>query len=172
MDPSVWRRPYDVGSWKVLKLRTKRPGSSGSGNAARRAKSDAGFTLIEVLIVLGIIGLLATVVTPQVLRYLARAKVETARIQLSAITTAMELYALDVGSYPPPQAGLMALVQPPPGVAQWRGPYLKKPEGLVDPWGRPYGYRVPGRQSTYEIFSLGRDNAPGGQGEDQDIVVY
>ena len=121
---------------------------------------------------LGIIGLLATVVTPQVLRYLARAKVETARIQLSAITTAMELYALDVGSYPPPQAGLMALVQPPPGVAQWRGPYLKKPEGLVDPWGRPYGYRVPGRQSTYEIFSLGRDNAPGGQGEDQDIVVY
>lgn len=139
---------------------------------ARRAEAQAGFTLIEVLIVLGIIGLLATVVTPQVLRYLARAKVETARIQLSAITTAMELYALDVGSYPPPQTGLSALVQPPPGVVQWRGPYLKKAEGLLDPWGRPYGYRVPGRQSAYEVFTLGRDNAPGGQGEDQDITSY
>ena len=151
---------------------TRSSGRSSADRAARRATAQAGFTLIEVLIVLGIIGLLATVVTPQVLRYLARAKVETARIQLSAITTAMELYALDVGAYPPPQTGLSALMQAPPGVAQWRGPYLKKAEGLVDPWGRPYGYRAPGRQSAYEVFSLGRDNAPGGQGEDQDIVSY
>lgn len=145
--------------------------ASGRTAVAARA-SQAGFTLIEVLIVLGIMALLATVVTPQVLNYLGRARVETARVQLSAITTAMELYALDNGTYPPPQVGLSALVKAPPGVATWRGPYLKKSEGLVDPWGRPYGYRVPGRQGAYEVFSLGRDNAPGGTGEDQDVTAF
>jgi general secretion pathway protein G len=134
--------------------------------------SQAGFTLIEVLIVLGIVAMLATFATPQLLRYLGHAKVDTARIQLSAITTAIELYALDNGGYPNQQVGLVALVRQPPGLRSWRGPYLKKAEGLVDPWGRPYGYRIPGRQSSFEVFTLGRDNATGGQGEDQDVVTW
>ena len=143
-----------------------------SRNRIRSRTAQSGFTLIEVLIVLGIIALLATIVTPQVLRYMGQARTETARIQLSAITTAMELYALDNGGYPQQQAGLAALVRPPQGATRWRGPYLKKSDGLNDPWGRPYGYRIPGRQTTYEVFTLGRDNATGGTGEDQDIVSW
>jgi general secretion pathway protein G len=138
----------------------------------RRREAEAGFTLIEVLIVLGIIALLATVVTPQVWRYMGQARSETARIQLSAITTAMELYALDNGGYPSQQVGLPALVRAPSGAPRWRGPYLKKADGLIDPWGKPYGYKIPGRQSAYEVFTLGRDNATGGTGEDQDIVAW
>lgn len=136
-----------------------------------RRRHDAGFTLLEVLIVLGILALLAAIATPQVLGYLGRARVETARIQLAAISTALELYALDHGGYPPQQEGLAALVRPPAGATRWRGPYLKKAEGLVDPWGKAYGYRVPGRQSAFEVFTLGRDSVPGGQGEDQDLVA-
>jgi len=136
------------------------------------ATAQAGFTLIEVLIVTGILALLATFVTPQVMRYLGHARVEAARIQLSAVTTAMELYAIDNGGYPSQQAGLAALVRPPSGAQRWRGPYLKKAEGLIDPWGRAYGYRIPGRQSAFEVFTLGRDNATGGAGEDQDVVTW
>ncbi len=133
---------------------------------------QAGFTLIEVLIVLGIIAMLATFAAPQVMRYLGHARVETARIQLSAITTALELYALDNGGYPSQQAGLSALVRQPAGAQRWRGPYLKKADGLIDPWGRQYGYLAPGRQSAFEVFTLGRDNATGGSGENQDIVTW
>lgn len=138
----------------------------------RTPSGSSGFTLIEVLIVLGIVAMLATFAAPQVMRYLGHARSETARIQLSAITTAMELYALDNGGYPSQQAGLAALIRQPAGAQRWRGPYLKKADGLVDPWGRQYGYRIPGRQSAFEVFSLGRDNATGGSGEDQDIVAW
>lgn len=134
--------------------------------------SQSGFTLIEVLIVTGILALLAAFATPQVMRYLGHARTEAARIQLSAIVTAMELYSLDNGGYPSQQAGLAALVRPPSGAVKWRGPYLKKADGLIDPWGRPYGYRIPGRQSAFEVFSLGRDSATGGTGEDQDVVTW
>jgi general secretion pathway protein G len=137
---------------------------------ARRRDGEAGFTLLELLVVLGILALLAAIGYPQVLRYLGAARIETAKTQMSAISTALELYALDNGGFPPPQAGLNALVQAPPGARAWRGPYLKKAEGLVDPWGHPYQYRVPGRNSPFELATLGRDNAPGGDGEDQDIV--
>ena len=130
---------------------------------------DAGFTLLELLVVLGIIALLATIAGPQVLRYLGKARTETAKAQISAISTALELYALDNSTFPPAQVGLSALVQPPPGLAQWKGPYLRNPEGLIDPWGRPYQYRYPGKNGQPEVFTLGRDNAPGGVGEDQDV---
>lgn len=136
----------------------------------RRTAADAGYTLVEVLIVLAIVALLATVATPQVLRYFGQAKTDTARIQLSALSSALELYLLDNGSYPPQQVGLSALIRAPAGAARWQGPYLKKPDGLIDPWGRPYHYRVPGRNGPYEVFTLGRDNAVGGTGEDQDLV--
>jgi len=135
-----------------------------------RWRDQRGFTLLELLVVLGILALLATFAAPQVLRYLGRAKSETAKLQINALASAVELYALDNGGYPPQQVGLQGLMRAPPSTARWSGPYLKKAEGLVDPWGRPYQYRNPGRNGTFEIFTLGRDNAPGGTGEDQDIV--
>ena len=131
---------------------------------------DAGYTLLELLVVLGILALLATVAAPQVLRYLGKAKTDTAKTQIGAISTALELYALDNGGFPPQQTGLSALVQAPQGATRWRGPYLKRADGIVDPWGRPYGYRFPGKQGQTEVFTLGRDNAAGGTGEDADVA--
>ncbi len=139
------------------------------GLFSRGRSAEAGFTLLELLVVLGIVSLLAAIAAPQVLRYLGKARSEAAKAQISAISTALELYALDNGTYPPQQFGLNALVQPPQNIPSWKGPYLKKAEGLLDPWGRPYEYRFPGRKGQIEIFSLGRDNVPGGTGEDQDI---
>src|SRR5690606_11495201 len=112
---------------------------------------------------------LAGLVAPQVLSYLGRARTETAKVQINAISSALEPYARDNGTYPSPETGLGALVQQPDGAKRWNGPYLKKAEGLVDPWGRPYQYRVPGRSAPFEVFTLGRDNAPGGTGEDLDV---
>ena len=116
------------------------------------------------------LALLAALTAPQVIRYLGKARSETAKIQINAISSALELYALDNGTYPSPQIGLRALVQQPAGAGRWNGPYLKKAEGLTDPWGHPYQYRVPGRAGPFDVFSLGRDNAPGGTGEDADIA--
>ena len=149
------------------------PDNGGSDLALARhgAQSrDEGFTLLELLVVLGIIALLATVAAPQVLQYLGKARTVTARAQISAISTALELYALDNGGFPPQQLGLSGLVNQPSGAPGWKGPYLKHVEGIVDPWGRPYQYRMPGRNNQPEVFTLGRDNAPGGAGEDQDIT--
>jgi general secretion pathway protein G len=124
---------------------------------------------LELLVVLAIITLLATIAAPQVLRYLGKAKADTARAQISALATTLELYALDNGTFPPQQAGLNALVQQPQGATKWRGPYLKNAEGLIDPWGRAYLYKFPGRAGQADVYSLGRDNAQGGAGEDADI---
>ena len=132
--------------------------------------AEQGYTLLELLVVLGIIALLAAIGYPQVLRYMGGARTETAKAQMSAIATSLELYALDNGNFPPQQAGLNALIQPPSGARRWRGPYLKRAEGLIDPWGNPYQYQLPGRGTPFELTTLGRDNAPGGDGEDQDIV--
>jgi general secretion pathway protein G len=143
------------------------------GRPSRKAKAGSrGFTLLELLVVLGILALLATFAGPQVMGYIGRAKTETARSQISAISTALELYALDNGGFPPPQVGLQGLVQAPAGATAWRGPYLKRSFGIVDPWGRPYQYRHPGRNTAAEVFTYGRDNAPGGTGEDQDITNW
>jgi general secretion pathway protein G len=136
----------------------------------RSETADDGFTLLELLVVLGIIVLLATLVAPQVLRYLGTARSDASRAQISSISTALELYSLDVGNFPPQQAGLAALLQPPAGQTRWKGPYMKKADGLVDPWGRAYQYRFPGKAGQPDVFTLGRDNAPGGAGEDQDIT--
>jgi general secretion pathway protein G len=137
---------------------------------ARRGRRDDGFTLLELLVVLGIIVLIATIAAPQVLRYLGGARTETARVQISALYTALELYALDNGSFPPDDVGLKALVSAPDGQARWKGPYIKRATGIVDPWGQPYRYRRVGRGGQPDVYSLGRDNAPGGAGEDQDVL--
>ena len=142
---------------------------SARSRTQRRRDAEAGFTLVELLVVLAILAMLATFVGPQVLRYLGKARTESARIQISAIVSALELYAIDNGSYPSQEAGLAALNQAPPGATRWNGPYLKKADGILDPWGRPYGYRVVGTSGQFTVFTLGRDNAVGGVGEDQDV---
>lgn len=138
----------------------------------RHPRGDAGFTLLELLVVLGILALLAAFVGPSVLRYMGKARTDTARAQISAIATAVEMYALDMGGPPATDSGLGALIAAPQGATRWRGPYLKSANGLVDPWGRPYHYRAPGKSAPYEIYTLGQDNAPNGTGEDQDIVSW
>jgi general secretion pathway protein G len=135
----------------------------------KRQPDDAGFTLVELLVVLAILAMLATFAGPQVLRYLGKARTDAARIQISGISSALELFALDNGGYPSQEMGLTALMQAPGGLPRWSGPYLKKADGLVDPWGRPYSYKVIG-PGQIQIFTLGRDNSPGGTGEDQDVT--
>jgi general secretion pathway protein G len=150
----------------------KTPSASPQQAAARRGFRQAGFTLLELLVVLTIVSLLAVVVGPQVVRYLGKAKAETAKLQIRTVATALELYFLDNGSYPPQRVGLSALLQAPSGAPRWNGPYLKKADSLIDPWGRPLIYRVPGRHGDYDVYSLGRDNAEGGTGEDQDLTSW
>ncbi len=142
-------------------------------HSTRNARgTDSGFTLIELLVALAIIVLLATIAAPQVLRFVGKARTESARAQIGAISTALELYALDNGKFPVQQAGLKALVENAGASARWRGPYLKRVDGLVDPWGNPYRYQYPGKNNQPEVFTFGRDGAPGGADEDQDVVSW
>ena len=144
---------------------------SKSGPAARAAKyrGEDGYTLLELLVVIGILALLATVATPQVMRYFSRAKTEIAALQVRNLTIAVELYFVETGKYPPNDFGLKALLEAPPGETRWNGPYIKTIKDLNDPWGRAFLYRLPGQKSEFEVFTLGRDGAPGGTGEDADI---
>jgi general secretion pathway protein G len=132
----------------------------------------AGFTLIELLVVLMILGLLAGLVGPRVLKYMGGAKSDTARLQIEEFGAGLDLYHLEVGRYPTTEEGLEALSRAPAGVDNWNGPYLRKKTIPVDPWGRPYHYRSPGENGDYDLYSLGRDNADGGEGEDEDIVSW
>ncbi len=143
-----------------------------SGSRCRSRAHDDGFTLIELLVALSIIVMLATFAAPQVFKYVGKARTETARAQISAISTALELYALDHGGFPPQNLGLRSLVENASGSAKWKGPYLKRAEGVFDPWGQPFKYAVPGRSGQPDVFTLGRDNATGGAGEDQDVVSW
>jgi len=138
----------------------------------RRDRRCDGFTLVEVLVVLAILTLLALIVVPQVIGYLGRAKTDTARIEIESLSSALDLYLLDVGKYPSQEEGLDALVQQPASVERWNGPYLRKPEAINDPWQRPYIYRIPGEHSQFDLYSLGADNAPGGEGEDRDVTNW
>ena len=137
-----------------------------------RRTSEAGFTLVEMLVVLGIIALIAALVGPQLIKYLGKAKSETAAVQVGNLTSALEVYYLDTGRYPTTQDGLGALLQAPQDAKRWNGPYLRKAAGLVDPWGRPYLYLSPGAHGEFDIFSYGRDGQAGGTGDDRDIVSW
>jgi general secretion pathway protein G len=140
-------------------------------NSAPSRRRQAGFTLIELLVVLAIIGLLASLAAPRVIRYLGGARTQAAEVQLRSIAQALELYRLDVGRYPTQAEGLGALVRRPAAAPRWNGPYLDRASALTDPWGEPYGYRQPGRAGGFEVFTLGLDRAPGGDGENRDVVV-
>jgi general secretion pathway protein G len=132
-------------------------------------RRDSGFTLLELLVVLAIMGLLAAIVAPQVLRYLGSSRSQTAKVQVQNVNAALELYKLDVGRYPTPEEGLNALVTAPATAPGWNGPYLQKAGALRDPWGQPYFYKVPGQHGEVDVYTLGADKAEGGSGEAKDV---
>jgi len=138
----------------------------------RKARSDAGFTLIELLVVLVILGLLAAFAAPQVLKYLGGAKTDAANAQITNIASILDLYRLEVGSYPSQADGLDALVEAPARAERWDGPYVRQRDALIDPWGELYGYRIPGEHGPFDLYSLGADKAEGGDGENQDITSW
>jgi general secretion pathway protein G len=150
-----------------------RPADGNEVDAARRRGSrQAGFTLVELLVVLVILVLLASLVAPRVIGYLGTSRTKAAKVQIQSLTTALELYKIDVGRYPSTSESLKALVEAPPGAASWNGPYLTKKEVPNDPWGRAYAYRSPGEHGAFDIVSLGADNQAGGTGENEDIVSW
>lgn len=129
-----------------------------------------GFTLLELLVVIVIIGLLAGYVAPRYFAQVGRSETQVARAQVESLEKALDQYRLDVRRYPSAEEGLEALVAKPASAANWQGPYLKKAVPN-DPWGRAYLYRVPGEKAEFEVVSYGRDGKPGGIGEDSDIGV-
>ena len=133
---------------------------------------SAGFSLIEMLVVVVILGLIASIVAPNMLGKIADAKSKTARVQIEDLAAAVELYFLDTGSYPTSDAGLDALIIAPAEVSQWDGPYLKKKRIPDDPWGQPYLYRSPGEFAPFEIWSLGADQKVGGDGDNADVESW
>ena len=140
--------------------------------ARKRRIGSRGFTLVELLVVLAILGLIAAIAVPQTIGYLGRAKSNTAGIQIENLGAVLDLYRLDVGRYPSDSEGLEALINSPADVGNWAGPYLKKGSALMDPWSRPYQYRFPGQNGEYDLFTLGADGQEGGEGEDRDIVSW
>ena len=135
----------------------------------RQRHGERGFTLLELLVVLAIMGLLAAIIGPQVIKYLGSSRTQTASVQVKNIAAALELYRLDAGGYPTPEQGLTALVTAPPGAVAWNGPYLAQASALTDPWGQPYKLRVPGQHGEADVYSLGSDKVEGGTGEARDV---
>jgi general secretion pathway protein G len=134
----------------------------------RPLSGQSGFTLMELLVVLAILGLLMSLVGPRVLNQLGGAKTKTAAIQIKDLEQTLEMYKLDVGRFPTTSQGLDALVNKPEGVSGWNGPYLKSDVPL-DPWKNEYNYKYPGEKGEVDIFSYGQNGSPGGEGEDSDV---
>ena len=132
-------------------------------------RAITGFTLVELLVVLAILGLLAGLVGPRILGQLGGAKSKTAAVQIKDLEQASELFKLDVGRFPNNEEGLEALVTRPGRVGGWKGPYQKKATIPKDPWGNPYHYESPGKRGDIDIYSLGADNGPGGEDENADV---
>jgi general secretion pathway protein G len=130
-----------------------------------------GFTLLELLVVLVVLGLLAGIVAPKYFAQLGRSETKVAKAQIEGLGKALDLYRLEVGHYPSTEQGLQALVAAPPEEGKWTGPYLQK-KLPQDPWGRSYVYRYPGENSEYDLFSLGKDGQPGGDGENAEVTNW
>jgi len=135
----------------------------------RSRARQAGFTLLELMIVIAILGMLAFVATPPLLRYLDVAKNDSVKVQLQGLGVALDLYAYETGHYPSNHDGLESLVHRPSGATRWNGPYLKQAEMLKDPWGHPYHYRMPGRHGSYDLYSGGPDGGDPGENAAHDL---
>lgn len=140
-----------------------------SRNITLSCRQQVGFTLIELLVVIAILALIASVAAPRVFKSLSGAESDTAKIQIEALGTSIDLYRLEVGQYP---SSLDALITNPPGEDRWNGPYLKKKVIPKDPWGNEYRYQNPGEHGPYDLLSLGADNQQGGEGNKRDIVSW
>jgi general secretion pathway protein G len=146
-----------------------RPGHTTVGRP--RSTRESGFTLLELLVVMVIIGLLAGYVGPKYFSQVGKSEVKLARAQIDALEKALDQYRIDTGHYPPMDAGLAALVTRPTNEPKWDGPYLKK--GVPpDPWGNSYVYRIPGEHGEFDILSYGKDGQPGGTGEAADLTNW
>jgi len=145
--------------------------STADRRAALPARVAGGFTLLELLVVIVIIGLLAGYVAPRYFSQVGKSEVQVARAQIDALDKALDQYRLDTRRYPSTEQGLQALVERPADEPQWNGPYLKKAPPS-DPWGQAYVYRNPGQRGPFELLSHGRDGKPGGAGEDADIGIW
>jgi general secretion pathway protein G len=143
----------------------------GPKDARLRRKDASGFTLLELLVVVVIIGLLAGFVAPRYFGQVGKSEVNVAKAQLDALEKALDQYRLDIGRYPSAELGLKALIERPPSEPKWNGPYLRKAIPL-DPWGKPYLYRIPGEKGEFDLLSFGKDGQPGGSGENADITNH
>lgn len=133
--------------------------------------TERGFTLLELLVVLVVLGLLAGLVGPRYFNQLGKSEVKVARAQLEGLVKALDIYRLENGHYPSTEQGLQALVVAPGDASKWDGPYLQKGVPL-DPWGRQYIYRAPGENGEYDLLSLGKDGQPGGDGDNAEITSW
>ncbi len=141
-------------------------------NLDLRRQREHGFTLVEILVVITIIGLIMALVGPRVLNYLTESKSKAARIQIESFGSALDLFFLDAGRYPTTSEGLGALVQRPGSLTGWNGPYVKGGAIPMDPWGKAYVYRSPGQHGPYDIISHGADGQEGGTGPASDITSW
>ena len=135
----------------------------------KKRTNENGFTLVELLVVLAILGMIVGLVGPQVMKHLGSAKSDTTKLQIADLGAALDIFYLENGRYPNTQEGLIALVQKPAGFDSWNGPYLKKKNVPKDAWKNNYHYQSPGQNGEYDLYSYGADNQPGGDGTSKDI---
>jgi general secretion pathway protein G len=161
----AYRRSFNDGEYREVILMNK-------GKGRRFSLCIKGFTLIELMVVMLILSLIAAFALPRMFGKVGKAKRQAAYAQIELFGTALDSYRLDVGQYPTTSEGLDALITSPSGIEEWEGPYLKKSEIPLDPWNNPYHYESPGTNGEYDLYSYGKDNAAGGEGENKDIVSW